>query len=338
MIPERKMRIFLAGDAVSGTGPANVTKYYIDNLPEGTLYQKRRSKLLRVPEIIINTLKADVVVYSGYSKQNILGLKFAKKLKKPSAYLMHGCVEYENGINLEPDEKMNAVERKTLELSDLILAVSESFSRWLKEYYPMYAGKIDYVTNGIDTDLIHNAKKREEKSRHMIFSIGGGMPRKKIKYICEAVKKLRAEYDKDMYLCVIGDKGADSLEVDSYDFVDNRGLVSFSEAVDLFSEAAVFVQNSCFETFGLAPIEALVCGCPILCSKHVGALGLVKDLHDEDVINNYDDPDEIASKIRYIIENPNAKRLIADLEWESNSWKIRSRDLAGKLSELVLGK
>ena len=38
-------------------------------------------------------------------------------LKKPSAYIMHGCVEYENAINLEPDERMNLVERQTMELT-----------------------------------------------------------------------------------------------------------------------------------------------------------------------------------------------------------------------------
>ncbi len=332
------MRIFLAGDAVSGTGPANVTKYYIRNLPHKTLYQKHRNKLLRAVEIVINTMRSDVVVYSGYSKQNILGLNIAKKLKKPSAYIMHGCVEYENGINLEPDERMNEVERKTLELADLVIAVSETFCEWLKEYYPEYADKFDFVSNGIDTDLIHNAKERSEYDRHMIFTIGGGMPRKKIKHICEAVKKLRTEYDPDMYLTVIGDKGADSGEIDSYDFVEDKGIVTFEEGVELFARAALFIQNSCFETFGLAPVEALVCGCPILCSKHVGALSLIKDLRDTDVIQNYDDPDEIAEKIKVTIENSNAKRLIADLEWESNSWKARSRALTSKLSKLVLEK
>ena len=332
------MRIFLAGDAVSGTGPANVTKYYIDNLPQGTLYQKRRSKIMRVPEIFINTLRSDVVVYSGYSRQNILGLKLAKKLGKPSAYIMHGCVEYENGINLEPDEKMNAVERKTLELADLVIAVSPGFASWLKEYYPMHANKIDYVSNGIDTDLMHGGGERSDYDPHMIFSIGGGMPRKKIKHICEAIKKLREEYDPEMYLCVIGDKGADSEEIDSYDFVDNKGIVTFEEGVRLFRTAALFVQNSCFETFGLAPVEALVCGCPILCSRCVGALSLIKDLRDTDVIENYEDADEIAEKIRHLLGESNAKRLVADLEWESNSWKVRSSALTSKLSKLVLGK
>ena len=164
------------------------------------------------------------------------------------------------------------------------------------------------------------------------------MPRKKIKHICEAVEKLRKEYDPEMYLTVIGDKGADSAEIGSYDFVDNRGIVTFEEGVALFKRAALFVQNSCFETFGLAPIEALVCGCPILCSRQVGALSLIKDLHDTDVIENYDDPDEIAEKIRITLGSSNAKRLIADLEWESNSWKARSRALTSKLSKLVLEK
>ncbi len=331
----KPIRIFLAGDAVSGTGPANVTKYYIRYLPKGTLYQKVRNKILRVPEIIVKTLLADVVVYSGYSRQNILGLKLAKRFGRPSAYLMHGCVEYENGINLEPDEKMNGVERKTLELADAVLAVSESFAGWLKEYYPMHADKIGYVYNGIDTDLLGKAADRTDTDRHMIFTIGGGMPRKKIKYICEAVDILRKEYDPEMYLCVIGDKGADSDEIHSFGHVRDLGIVPFDETLRLFKKAAVFVQNSCFETFGLAPVEAVAAGCPALISRHAGALGIMNDVRPEDIIENYDDSREIASKIKNLIENPNAARLAAGIKTESCSWEKRSSDLEEKLSDLI---
>ena len=330
------MRIFLAGDHVTGTGPANVTEQYIKNLPEGTLYQKRRSRIARAFEILINTLRSDVVVYSGYSKQNIIGMKTAKILGKPRVYIMHGCVEYENGINLEPDETMNRVERKTLELSDLVIAVSESFCNWLKGYYPEYADRFDFVPNGIDSGPADRQVHREKVKRHMICSVGGGMPRKKIRYICAAIEKLRKEYDAEMYLCVTGAKGADSKAIDAYDFVDNRGVVPFEEGTGLFGEAALFVQNSCFETFGLAPMEALACGCSILCSRAVGALGLIGNLGSEDVIEKYDDPDEIAQKIRYLIEHPNAQRLAAGIEWESVSWKTRAEALRTKLSELVL--
>lgn len=328
------MRIFLAGDYYSGTGPANVTKYYIENLPNETLFQKRRSKLMRVPEIILNTVRADVVVYSGYSRQNVFGLKLARILKKPSAYIMHGCVEYENEINLEPDREMNSVERKTLELADSVIAVSGRFCNWLKDYYPVYSGKFDYVTNGIDTSFLFSGDFKN-RNRHLIFSVGGGMPRKKIKYICKAVKILRKTYDPELILCVIGADGADSEEIESYDFVDYRGPVSFDESIGLFGKAALFVQNSSFETFGLAPVEALACGCPLLCSKEVGALELMDNLQSEDVIENYNDPDEIAEKIRYNLEHSNAERLMANFERESDSWKERSRALESKLSKLV---
>ena len=100
----------------------------------------------------------------------------------------------------------------------------------------------------------------------------------------------------------------------------------------------MFVQNSSFETFGLAPVEALACGCPILCSKEVGALELIDNMQSEDIIENYEDPDEIAGKIRYNLEHPNAGRLVAGLKQESHSWKERSRVLVSKLSELVLKK
>lgn len=331
------MRIFLAGDYISGTGPANVTKYYIDNLDKNTLCQKMRSKIARVPEILINTIKADVVLYSGYSKQNILGMKFAKIIGKPTAYLMHGCVEYENEINREVSDTMCSVERKTLALTDMILAVSPGFAEWLRVNYSEYADKIDFVTNAIDDRIAHENESDEgvPRNNHRIMSIGGGMPRKKINNICKAIDMLRQSYDSELELVVIGAKGADTEEIDSYSFVDNKGLVPFKETKRLLKSSGLFIQNSCFETFGLAPVEAIACGCSVLCSKSVGALCLINGLTDADTINDCDNIVEIADKIRGLLDNSNNNRLYNGIDWENNSWKIRSRELEEKLSRLV---
>ncbi len=329
------MRIFFAGDHTSGTGPANVTKYYIENLSEGTLYLHSMNKAVRFFEILLCTMRADVVVYSGYSRQNILGLRLAKLFKKPSAYLIHGCVEHENAINRQIDESMNAVERRTMELSDLIIAVSAQFAEWLKKNYPMHADKIDHVTNGIDPALFDTGKPDASRDDKMIFSVGGGMPRKMIKHVCEAVKILREESGTDYRLVVTGDTGADSDEVDAYDFVEDRGIVSFEENARLYGTAALFVQNSSFETFGLAPVEALACGCSVLLSRHIGALEVIKNIEDKDVIRNFDDPNEIASKMRHIINEPNAKRLKEGIDRETYSWKERSEALERMLTRLL---
>lgn len=334
------MRIFVVGDSVTGTGPSNVTKYYIKNLPKGTLFQKRKSKIARVPELFINTIMSDVILFSGYSKQNILGMKFAQAFGRKTAYLMHGCVEYENEINLEPSKEMCEVERKTIRMTDRVFAVSPSFAKWLKENYKEDADKIDYVTNAIDDSLLERYKDnkynaKDKRDIHNVMSIGGGMPRKRIKNICKAVEQLRESFDPQLKLTVIGAEGADSDEINSYDFVDNRGLVSFSEATELLGRTGLFVQNSCFETFGLAPIEAIACGSSVLCSKEVGALCLVNNLAAEDVVNDCEDIDELAEKIRILLENPNNERLCKGIDWENNTWEIRSRTLIEKLSELV---
>ena len=330
------MRIFLAGDYRTGTGPANVTKSYLERLPKDTLYLKAKSKLLRIPEIFAKTLQADVVLYSGYSRQNILGLKLARFFKRPSAYLMHGCVEHENAINGVPDEEMNRVERETMALADRVFAVSEWFAGWLKENYSEYQDKIDAAVNGIDMTLLSgNEKKTVMREPNQILSIGGGMPRKKIKYLCEAVNLLNQDRDREpVRLIVIGDDGLDTEAINSCPFAENRGLVPFAETKELLYSSALFIQNSCFETFGLAPLEALLCGTSILLSKQVGALELFSHTERTDIIDDYADAEEIAAKIEYLLQHENAKRLLNEIDKESTSWEARTCQLIKKLEQI----
>ena len=388
------MKVFIVGDHRTGTGPANVTKEYIQRIPAKVSYQKVVSKAARVPELFLKIAGCDVVLFSGYSKQNLLGLRIAKAFKKPTAYLMHGCVEYENGINKVPDPKMNRVERATLAGADRIFAVSERFASWLREHYPEQAEKIEIVANGIaqegaepqqkveifrdapalgprcsryisswktslsnepaespknlifssapaftDTQIAEErnfgeASPEQFNKKTSIFSIGGGMPRKMIRYICKAVKILRDE-GIDATLTVVGAEGADTDEINSYDFVRNLGLVDSNVVRELFKESDLFIQNSCFETFGLAPVEALSNGCSVLLSKEVGALDLIEKAADGDIINNYNDPVEIAEKIKNILENPNAERLLSGIDFDKYSWNARGEALCLKLQEML---
>lgn len=336
------MRVFVVGDYRTGTGPANVTKEYLLRFPDNTKRLIFSSKLLRAFEIILKMPLCDVVLVSGYSKQNLLALKWARKLKKPGAYLMHGCVEHENAINECTDEVMNRVERQTMELSTAIFAVSTQFAGWLKTYYPEYAHKTDAAVNGVDTALLENMdgfNALGQRDKSMILSIGGGMPRKKIKHICEAVALLNGKAGETKYrLVVIGDKGKDDDIINSYPFVENLGLVDSTMTRALYREAGLFVQNSCFETFGLAPMEALVNGCSVLMSKEIGALELFRGVESGDIIQNFYDRSEIAAKIDALMQKGNALRLIRSFDKESASWEARTSQLWQKLAELLAQK
>ena len=332
------MKIFVIGDFRSNTGPANVTREYLSRLPKGTRYLIGRTKIFRAIEIFLKMSGSDVVLFSGYSKQNLLGLKLAKRKGIKTAYLMHGCVEHENAINECVSTQMSYVERKTLELCDRIYAVSDKFAGWLKTFYPEHSDKIQVVMNGVD-DINVEEIQEEEIKPGFIFSIGGGMPRKKIKYICGAIKLLNDKAGTDKYrLVVVGDKGKDDEAINSYPFVTNLGLVDSDRVRGLYRNASLFIQNSCFETFGLSPMEALANGCNVLLSKEIGALDLIKGLDDRDIINNWFDEKEIAEKIEYLSKNGNAGRLTASFNKELYSWETRTKELQERLSELLTEK
>lgn len=324
-------RIFVVGDHKTGTGPANVTKEYIRCLPKGTLYQKMTSKICRLPELYFNILRSDIIFFSGYSKQNVYGMKFAKLLHKPTAYLVHGAIDHENEINHAQNDLQSRVEAETLELADLLLAVSNRFMQWLKDTYPQYADKIDYVTNGIDERTVSQDCTGDMTK---ILSIGGGMPRKKIVEICRAIEIINAEGNEQISLYVIGKEGADTEAISKYPFANDLGLVSAEKKEELFKECGIFIQNSCFETFGLAPIEALCAGESVLCSGICGVLDLFKSADDTDIINDYSDSLEIADKIKYIMKNPNRDKLLSDIDFSEMSWEARTKQLMKKLYDL----
>ena len=332
------MKVFVVGDYRTGTGPANVTKEYLLRFPKNTRRLIFSSKILRAAEIIFKMPGSDIVLVSGYSKQNLLAITWAKKLGKPGVYLMHGCVEHENAINECVDEQMSRVERRTMELSTEILAVSSRFAGWLKTYYPEFSHKTDTAVNGVDTRLLQDtchSVGTDHRDPHMILTIGGGMPRKKIKHICEAVALLNRSEAGKYRLVVIGDTGKDDDVINSYPFVDNRGLVDSALTQKLYKEASLFVQNSCFETFGLAPMEALMNGCSVLMSKEIGALELFKRVEDGDIIRNWYDEREIAAKIDRLMKKGNAKRLAEAFDRESASWETRTAELWHRLEQLT---
>lgn len=327
------MKIFLIGDYYSGTGPANVTAKYIENIP-GVLYQKTRNKILRTVELFFKIMRSDVLLLSGHSKQNILSLRIAHLFNKKGAYLMHGCVEHENAINGVPHEGMTKTERRSMELADAIYAVSKQFGLWLKENHPEYAGKIYVAENGVDVYDFSEAS--EKRKPYQIISIGGGMPRKMIKYIAKAVTLIREEEEfYDVRLVVVGDRGLDTDEINSYSCVSNLGLVDHDTCLRLLEQSALFVQNSCFETFGLAPLEALIHGTAVLMSRNVGATELFDNLCPGDIIEDYKDAKEIAGKIKELLVNSNNERLLGALDLSGYSWDKRAKQMVDMLSTLI---
>lgn len=329
------MRIFFVGDFEGNNGPASVNKALRKYMPESTLYSVENQKLKRVLELFYKISKCDVVLFSGLSKINILGLQLARIQRKKAAYLMHGCIAVESKINNEYNERIIKIENKVLKIAPKIICVSKSFMNWMKENYPQYKDKLDYVNNGIDFDLLEESRNIVvERDDNTILSVGGGMPMKNIKAICKAISVLNKREKRHLKLIVIGKKGKDTDIIKSYPFVTYLENVPKNKMVYYYKISRLYIQNSIFETFGLAPIEALMCGCNLLISNNIGAKDLFRDLDNNDLIYDVEDINEIATKIIYNLKNNNNIRLLKSIDKENTTVKASCEKLINILRSL----
>ncbi|WP_419876221.1 glycosyltransferase family 4 protein [Candidatus Pristimantibacillus sp. PTI5] len=309
------MRLFFVGDFRNNNGPASVNKSLKIYMPENTLYSEEVTKLKKIIELVIKTLKADLVLFSGLTRINIIGFVIAKILGKKSAYLMHGSNDFEGKINNLSNKKDVEIEKKVLSLTPKIICVSEYFMNWMIETYPQYKSKLTFVNNGVDWDMVSLVKSiKIKRERNCILSVGGGMPRKNILSICRAIDYLNKEKEKNLKLIVIGKNAKDTEAIKSYSFVQYIEEVNKDEMIFHYKKAQLFIQNSIFDTFGLAPVEALLCGCDLLISKNVGSKSIISDIQNNDTIHDTHSISELSAKIDMILKKSNNNRLINSID------------------------
>ena len=133
---------------------------------------------------------------------------------------------------------------------------------------------------------------------------------------------------KNLNLIVVGKNENDGEKIKSFDCVTWIDHLSHKELLRLMTESNIYIQNSVFETFCLAIIEALFAGCNLLISNSTGCLDLFENCTENDIIYDVYDQKEIAKKIQYLLDNPNNKRLMKGFkeeyisrEWQANRWQ-----------------
>ncbi|MED4006493.1 glycosyltransferase family 4 protein [Priestia aryabhattai] len=314
------MRLFFIGDFSSENGPSSVNRALKKIMPDNTLYSVETKPYKRIIELLIKIKQADLVLFSGLSKINIIGFKITKLLRKKAAYLMHGSHLVEGKLNQNLNQNLIDIENKVLELAPVIICVSENFMKYVKEHYPQHSNKTTYVNNGVDWNMVGLTEYGNiKRNKNMLLSVGGGTPLKKIEMICKAVNHLNSKEGYNLEFTVIGTNGSDTQKIKSYPFVTYIEKVEKRKMAHYYKTAQLYIQNSEFETFGLAMVEALVCGCNILLSKNVGAISIIDALEENDLIDDINNIEEISEKIARNLLNNNNSRLIMSIDKDKTS-------------------
>lgn len=319
-------RVFV-GDCDYNTGPSNVNKTFKKYLSQDMYFLMRKHKFLRMIETIIVVIKSEVVVISGLSIINNIALSVANIMKKPVIYLMHGCYVYEAQANQYQLSKAAVKnEKKMLSSAKKIVAVSELYMKWAMDYFPEYKDKFTYLNNGIEwSDYLE--LRDGERNPYLILSMGGGRPQKNNIVICKAIQLLNEKYKMPFEFVVLGRDYADTDAIKASPYTRYIGQIPKDEVNEWLSKVSIYIQNSEFESFGLAPIEALCSGCNLLVSKNVGAISIISSIQEEDIISDCRNVEEIAQKIIKVFEVGNHDRLLSGIDKDTTSCEYAGKKL-----------
>jgi glycosyltransferase involved in cell wall biosynthesis len=225
-----------------------------------------------------------------------------------------------------------------------IIAVSTSTARDIEHYFGVPVQRQNVILNGIDHSRFypgdHAAARTlvaERWQLHEPFFLYVSRlehPAKNHTRLIEAFDKFKTSNSSTWQLVLAGSDwhGAEHIHTaarDSQYSKDIRFLGFVEDAVlpDLYRAAATMVYPSLFEGFGLPPIEAMACGCPVISSKS-GSLGEVVGTASR--IINPEDANDIAQALQEIATHPeerqalihagllNAKRF----NWDDNAKRV----------------
>jgi glycosyltransferase involved in cell wall biosynthesis len=121
-------------------------------------------------------------------------------------------------------------------------------------------------------DSLNLVRRKFSLDRNFILFVGTQEPRKNLRRLLDAYAALPAPIRKEFQLVLVGPEGWKREEwvqtlhnlgrqVISLGYVDARELAA------LYNLASLLVYPSLYEGFGLPPLEAMACGCPVIVSK-----------------------------------------------------------------------
>ena len=149
--------------------------------------------------------------------------------------------------------------------SQHILTVSAFSKQEIRRFYPFIkAQDITVIYNATDESLFRPLSQVATPPERFALAVSSLDPRKNFNRLIEAFNDIQ-----DCKLYIVGTRHRNFNHQDDSAATQNiryLGRVTDEELVQLYNQAVCFIFPSLYEGFGLPPIEAMSCGCPVLVS------------------------------------------------------------------------
>jgi len=254
-----------------------------------------------------------------------------------------------------------------LEATDAVTAVSDHIARLIRASFPEYRGEVVTTCNGVDTDFFHPGGDREtggDDAIRIVF-VGRVSPEKGVHTLIEAMAQVVARV-KQVRLDIVGgrstlrgdflvDISSDPLVRSLKRFYDGStgseyqtyldalvarlgltqnvrflGHVPHEELPDRYRMAALVVNPSLSESFGVSIVEGMASGVPVVGTRIGGMLDTVLD-GETGLLVEPERPDLLAKAVVSLLEDPNRAKQMGikgrARAVERFSWRARSERL-----------
>ncbi|MDI6704119.1 MAG: glycosyltransferase family 1 protein [bacterium] len=205
--------------------------------------------------------------------------------------------------------------------AEMIITPSENSKREIIEYAKVREEKVVNTKEGIDErfmpikqkDRLEEIRKKYGLPIRFILSVCSLEPRKNLLTLIEAYKILR-DKDPNLRLVLVGRKawGNDAIlrrieELGLKDELFLTGYIPIEDLVYIYNLAELFVYPSIYEGFGLPPLEAMACDCPVITSN---TSSLPEVVGDAAILVDPLDVDNLSESIYRVLNDEYLKKAI----------------------------
>ncbi len=278
-------------------------------------------------------------VHSHYWLSGWAGRRFAAEIAAPHLATFHTLslikMQSRSGENELPVRQ--ETEREIIATADRVIAFSPHERDSMVRLYDADAGRIELVPCGVDLSRFRplgRAAARHQlgiNGHKVLLFVGRIEALKGVDLLLRTTAHL--ETDAEVQVLVVGSDGdgsgeldrlrrlADDLDVgESVEFV---GRVPQEQLAWYYSAADVCVIPSFYESFGLAALESMACGTPVVSSR-VGGLSTIVEHGRTGYLKSWRCPEAFAHSLEMILSNRSlqdsmgvaARRRAETLSWD----------------------
>ena len=195
------------------------------------------------------------------------------------------------------------------------ITVSENSFKDIVADHGVDPDKLAIVPVGVDEESFRPLPHITPVPGRLVTTASADVTMKGLKYLLEAMAKLRTERD-DIHLIVIGKRKPGGASDDAIRELGLEDRVEFitgvpeERIIELYAEAELAVVPSLYEGFSLPAIEAMSCGIPVVATTGGALPEVVGDDGDTALTVPPGDSEALAAKLRWGLEQTDLRATV----------------------------